>query len=95
MLLLALPGLAIGQVSQPNFEAVERQHKEWLKEMTQDTVFLQCRGLLKSRNQGYPESKNTESSEIFDIEFNEVKRPGIVKIGLSTMQFSALRPINC
>ena len=95
MLLLAMPGRAIGQVSQPNFEAVERQHKDWLKEMTQDTVFLQCRGLLKDWNQGYPESKSTENSEIFDVEFNEVKAPGVLKVGLSTMHFNKHRPIKC
>jgi hypothetical protein len=95
LLLLILAGPAAGQVNQSQLETADEKFKEWVKEMTKDTVILQCRGTLSDRTEGYPDNKATETPKIFDVEFNEVKAPDVLKVGLTTHHFSKYRPIKC
>lgn len=95
LLLLTLASPAAGQVNQSQLEIADEKFKEWVKEMTKDTVILQCRGTLSDRTEGYSDNKATETPKVFDVEFNEVKAPGVLKVGLSTFHFSKNRPIKC
>lgn len=95
LLLLTLANPAIGQVNHSHLETADQKFNEWVKEMTRDNVILQCRGNIRHRTEGYPDSKTTETTEIFDVEFNEVKAPGVLKVGLNTIHFGKNRPIKC
>ena len=92
---MTFAGPAAGQVNQSQLETADQKFKEWVKEMTRDTVILQCRGTLRHRTEGYPDNKTTETKEVFDVEFNEVKAPDVLKVGLNMFHFGKNRPIKC